>query len=501
MLRPKFLKLRVLRFSASGHSKKYAATELNLHPYAQAMTPISSQITLSTPHKTVPNLALVILALPANIAKATETVAFDETLTSSAVSDLTTDDSSAWDLSTSCPADKLSEFMGARRAGHSQLLSELALSRRPRDRPRPPRPEPPGAPSTGVNRFLGLSDPEADPPALTGKQLLARVAQFVPSFAWARGPVDAATCAPAAALYAAISASPLLRAATSEARFNAVFGALWTAVGQRRMIDAPYPGDFLVTALFLLALLRLPVPGAVKPRLDAVVEHAAAFAAAEFDAQVQRRAAHFHALLDEVVAPDPDVTRAAFTYAQMFRVVETPGALPPALHRVLVNAALARFDAALVERLLEHSELISVLYAAQVKPFTSTVTVSSFQAPIVLFDEALAVIMMSHAICGAREESTALLNEICPHLPKQVVVALLANQAVDDFNPCQNDTASLEAFFAEELVGSYRLVAPIEEGVAEAVAAMDVTRWKEADIPADAFKELPFFAEVFAVPS
>jgi hypothetical protein len=402
-------------------------------------------------------------------------------------------------MSTSCTPEQFEEFAATRKAAHTNLLSTLALKERPRKGKMKPQ-------ASGGKETLGQFVNQAARPTKSEKNAAARnlvqkVAEFVPTFAWAKGNVCTRTCPPAAAIYASLTQTPFLTEEISEAQFNSVFAAFWAGFEQKKFIAAGRPFDLLFSAVFLLGLLRRPLPSVVPNRLKVIIEHVTGFAAAEFERQIELRQTEFLDLVGVIISPGFNPDAQLLSCQRAFRNLEIldPAATP--VHHMVVDQVIANFDAALVEKIIEQPDLISVLFAAQLGPFISNLTFGNGPPPLVRIAEVFAVIMMSQAICDARDDCASMLADICPHLPKQVVLRILKEQAIDDFHPFPNDTSSFEAFLAAELDGTYQLVPDLARRIEETAGQLDVTHWKEAVLPEPAFFELEYLGRVFTPPT
>jgi hypothetical protein len=282
--------------------------------------------------------------------------------------------------------------------------------------------------------------------------------------------------------------------------FSEAFQKFWRYFEAKKFLENFAPTDYLLSVLYLLALFQIPVETFVTARLQEVVEKLTAFAVREFSAAVELRATAFTALVPQIISPGFQLDAVLAGCNAAFCAIEPPGNLPLAVHRVVLSRVLEQFDALLVEELLKTPCLLSVSAAAQLRAFATMLHVGAFVEPLTLFPEALSVLMMAPAICGAGGDCDAALRDICPHIPKQVVLYILKNQAIDEFAPLANNTAAFEQRFARELADpDFELVAPVAPKIEDAVRAIDVAHWKEAVLPAEAFTALPFLYNVFAV--
>jgi hypothetical protein len=496
-LKAKLIKCCLSRVSQSGSLKKYGEAELNLVDYAMANNALSSDKIMISPHKPPPVISLTILVIPANSVTSTTSMDLSDTLTSSAISDLTSDHENDWDISGGCDAESFAQFSSLRHKEHTNLVTVLSLKTRPLAKSGPGR----KVSKEGgdmLSRFYQGDVTSTRRPSI--KTNLQKIASFVSTFSWSRGTVCQITCPPAAAIYATFSVTPWLREGVIESHFNLACDLFWDSFERKQFVANAHPFDILYVALYLLKLLKQPLESAEPKRLNLVIEHVVAFAVREFDREVDARSLRFKEIAKEVIKPDFNPDSIVFECSQAFRILDIPAWSGTLIHRLITKRILEIFDATLVEELLDHPDFISVIFTAQLGPFISNLKFGDFGQVLVLLSETIKVVMLSQSICEARGEIGELLNDVCPHLSKQIVLKILKNQTIDDFHPFPNDTGSFEAFLATELRGNEQLLKSSEIWIEEAAETIDVSHWKEAVLPPQAFRELDFLKSVFTEP-
>jgi hypothetical protein len=500
VIKSKIVKLKIFRYTAgSTKARKFAVAEVDLLPYAMAGSALSSRLAMTSPHKCAPTLNVTIAVTPATA----DFTGPDTALSSSAVSGLTTDHKSSWDLSDSVATEEFQAFVGENQRRHAAMLQTLGLTARAR----PARKKGPhhknemGGEALSV--FMGAGTSAADQKKAHRRQCreeVDRIVRLVPSIVWASGYVCQVTCPPAAAMYAAFAYTPFLKSDIKEREFVAAFEKFWEGFEKKTFVEHGFRTDFLLVAMYLIALLRQTSEAVVASRMEVVGERLKGFALEELKAEVEIKLADFKSLVPKIVVPDLEPNSAAFGISRTFHAIEARGNIPPHLHQLMIRHVLDHLDALLVEELLKHPELLSVTHAAQFRWLSTVLTLGDFAQPLVLFPEVLSVVMMSSAICTTSNPA-AELRDICPHIPKQVVLFVLKNQVIDDFAPLLNDTTSFESTFASELEAPQpSLFPPIEPVLEQAIQGTDVSGWKNAVLPSDAFAVLPFLSGIFQPP-
>lgn len=115
------------------------------------------------------------------------------------------------------------------------------------------------------------------------------------------------------------------------------------------------------------------------------------------------------------------------------------------MKKIIKEQIISAFNSTLIETLIENPSKIMFNNAIQ---WNSLLTILSndYQTDFVLFKEVTSVIMMSSAICSSPESKF----DICPNLPKEIVLKILTLQKPDDFLPIKNDVASFISYFSLE---------------------------------------------------
>lgn len=112
----------------------------------------------------------------------------------------------------------------------------------------------------------------------------------------------------------------------------------------------------------------------------------------------------------------------------------------------MTNFVIYEFDVTLVTELIKNPMLCTFGNAVNWNSFITSFSATGL-GELNLLRECAAVLMMASSICMSPEES----ESICPSLPKDFLVRLLANQQPDEMMPLTNDTTAISEFYKVDI--------------------------------------------------
>jgi hypothetical protein len=271
-----------------------------------------------------------------------------------------------------------------------------------------------------------------------------------------------------------------------------------SAYVSKQVVGAAAPTDFLTVTVFLIQALKLPDIAADHARLRSVIDALLDFAAAEINSFTEILMKPLAQIATDVIAPAFSLDRAFFLWRDRFRSVTIERNIYPPVQKFIEERVVEMFDEMLVRELLNHPNLLSYMNCAAWKPFASQLEAGGRIWHLVLFDEAMSVILLSGSLCQSKESCLALCREVCGHLPKQIVLQLLRAQVPDEASSALNDTTAFEAVFQEELkANTGTLTGSIRPRLESAIKTISTAKWREAVIPKEAFAAFDFLSVSF----
>jgi hypothetical protein len=495
-------KLKLTRFQNPQVGKTYAKAEFDLSIYVSASAAMQTKLTMETPHRAKPVVNCTISAVAGALEPRPHS---GPNMTDN---DLTTDRLSSWDVSAACDAAQFQTFVAERRMNH-QAIVRLDLMVGPSGGERPANVRGPLKPSvrppvvgcrqqqpTGKTlvEFIEASakapqpprDPLADP-----AKLLERAAVF----SWCED-CQCDGLQAAAPLFAALLQSKVFDGATIlHRRFRDLIGVFMTNYEQKKFIGrAAVSTDFLVTTLYLIGLLRCE-SGLDKARVQMCANQLIEFATTQLQFICNVFAEPFLVIGSTIISQSFDIDRSLFLIGNRFRTASLTEKVPPPVRALIERRIINIFDEYLVKRLLDHPQLTSVMKCAEWKTLVSRLTLPY---ELRLLDQACSVVVLSNRLCDLDCEN--MCQEVCPDLPKRVVLTLLKNQVLDEFITTVNNTTIFEEVFRSELkTTEFDLSRPINPDLDAAVRQLDITEWKGVVLSEAALAAFPFMSDYFTV--
>jgi hypothetical protein len=190
---------------------------------------------------------------------------------------------------------------------------------------------------------------------------------------------------------------------------------------------------------------------------------------------------------------DPDLTCREFVRA--FQDFRSLAGIPSVMADIVFEAMVSSVDACLVNRIYMQSTKCDFMASIVWNTFSGHAR--SFTKPpldFIRFTEAIAVVQMTLAI----DANPFIVGDICPHLPRSAILALLSVRELDDDLPRKPDVAKFASVFNLELYADFKPV-KIDTSELFIVSKPVATHvWKQTPIPNAIFNDCPFLENIIS---
>lgn len=273
--------------------------------------------------------------------------------------------------------------------------------------------------------------------------------------------------------------------------YNEIFLEFFNNYENSNIILNATSTDKFICTIYLLFLVK-NIPGAIESRLTDAVIRMSEYCTGLMIEIVTPVLPMFESLIQNLVSGLLDQQQMAKEFKSM--LTHAQGSLPndePA-KVFFYNYLITAIDYKIVEYIASSPYECTFLSAIQWNSLNTILDEAEIHLPF--FRQAAAILMMSAAICGEPSVS----DEVCPNLPKLLVLKILANQQPDnDFNPMPNDVMQFISFY--KLNGRqyspqvYKYIGDFQD----LREKCDIMKWKETEISSTIMESFTFLRRFF----
>ena len=515
---PKFVKFKVCRFRPDKTVKIFGRAEIDLTTGMTSSSTLTTVVVLDSPHKEKSSLLINLNVKELERNKLRAQIDLEPDLTSeSQAFQLTQDKTSSWDVSETVAEDDVKSFLEYRKNKEKQLQIQLAsfvapntigTKRKRRKTFRMPK---------GVKMLIDPKDEEnakaladffksasgnrdAERTKSVGRYLSHQQAlsmiKEITHFKWGESPVTCdPVCIPAAVFYAAFLRCSLFDSSSvTNFYFRRLMQTFFAFYEERDFLYRCSNYDMFLNSIHLYALLSIPVhPPFDEERVERFRKSLMRVIGNSFCALIDMFCEPIDRFTTEVIKKGFDFPRCLYNFAQIYANI-TSRNMPQPIMKLVAERFIEIVDGKLVNMLLANDHLISFTNASLWNYFITIAAAENPGSEFPKFREANSAIMMSQVLCLEPERC----RDICPTLPKAIVLKLLKNQVPDDMQPILRDTIAFEQLYKKQIhEEDCSLLSPLDNQFDPIIQNTDVSQWTTVVLPKESFKAFDFLSAFF----
>ena len=251
---------------------------------------------------------------------------------------------------------------------------------------------------------------------------------------WSKSPLPAnALPLPAVVIYAAFIHTKLFQDQVLQSyEYNEIFFDFFENYKTATIVSNSTTTDKFIVTIYLIALIK-STPTAVESRVTDATTKLSEYCTQLMVDIVDPVLPIFENITQEFVSCLLDMTQLANELNHLIKTAEKSLPLEEPAKTFFHNYLISVIDMKTVQQIAASPYSCTFLSAAQWNSLSTVMVEKSISLPFLR--QAASVLMMSSAICC----DPVVSDEICPDLPKLLVLKILSNQQPDDFNPMPND--------------------------------------------------------------
>jgi hypothetical protein len=463
-IKPKHIKFFLVRCPQASERRVFGKLVLNLASFGVGQPPVTSMFQFETPYHQIKSFVLVSLKIiPPHFTSIVSSVLTD--LDVSKLSDPQTisgDTDEEWDFSTDPQHPPLltslsrSTALPLSKSTRSRTFSSLSVDSGKNDR---------------LSVFLNV--PHHRKCRVSG-QGSVNFLKSVLSHPW--------PTAPGFVIFAALRCSGLFEAKTNDQMFQKLFSVFQDNFQRRKFIENATDIEIGFACVDVLALFAFDADDLISERVSVVKEFLIQILCDTITNFNVQNFQNFEQIVDDIISLKLDLETGITSF---FQLISNLG-LPDFYLRQFVR----HIDSQLVGRLLKHPQLCSFSNAISWSSFTTRAR-DQLRVDLSAFRDAANLLQMSHKICA----DPHAIQEVCPHLPPDVVLSLLLAQQPDEYGSPVATANFIDVFAIEHPARGFEV--DWREAIDQEIAGMDVSGWRGQALDPQTVRLFPFLEDYF----
>lgn len=516
-VRPKLIQFTVNVFKGT-KKKIFGKFEVDVGQFYSSQAPKTIKVKIETPHKG-DNIATLSFSSTTNqsalIGSGTST---DDNLTSmSEAVNLATDVQSEWDVSdivSPDDKDRVGEFFQQRHNEREKKKTGLSQFNRAvpvrgpsaKNRLKPASVSLTMQPSVGgggLNAFLSRRPEkpkeEAEPVEAKDEEVdkLAPFRELMDSVLrkqWERSPLSLETTPKSVSAILAFfqHINMFEPAAFSDDEFYQLLTSFVSLLRDSNLVDESSDFERFFVCLNVLSCIQTDMR-LDQDRVKVFNSFVNPFVSEQLDEYIKSVSAQFKPLAYDFINLSNDPERLAKAFLSKTNEVLKTLEKKEKMRNIIREQIIQSFNSILIQALLENPARIVFNNAIQ---WNSLLTILSndYQTDFTLFKEVTSVIMMSSSICASPESKF----DICPNLPKEIVLKILTLQKPDDFMPVKNDVSGFIKYYSlDPQVQTQQIPVTFQKGFDDILEEMP-NEWIQNSFSEQTLDEFTFLNTFFA---